>query len=212
MKAIMLSIQPKWCELIANGKKTIEVRKTRPQIETPFKCYIYCTASDVHSCLVVGGGSAELFHCCNYKTAFVGGGVVGNGKVIGEFVCDRIEKLRYNCDGYGHEWHEWNDEYVDYANMCLSEKELEDYLGTGNGYGWNISDLKIYDTPKELGEFSQYKEGIYTKRCIKWDDDCKFYDFEDNAQFCGLCMSRKDLCPLNRPPQSWCYVEEKSNE
>ena len=79
------------------------------------------------------------------------------GKVIGSFVCDRIEKLRYNCDEYGHEWHEWNDEYVDYANMCLSEKELEDYLGTGNGYGWHVSDLKIYDKTKELGEFKNSK-------------------------------------------------------
>ena len=43
MKSILISIQPKWCELIASGKKTIEVRKTRPKLETPFKCYIYET-------------------------------------------------------------------------------------------------------------------------------------------------------------------------
>lgn len=43
MQAVMLSVQPKWCELIANGKKTIEVRKRRPKLETPFKVYIYCT-------------------------------------------------------------------------------------------------------------------------------------------------------------------------
>lgn len=92
-KAVMLSIQPKYCELIASGKKTIEVRTKAPKCDTPFKCYMYCTASDVHSCLVVGGGSVELLRCCNYKSAFVGGGVVGNGKVIGEFVCDSIHGL-----------------------------------------------------------------------------------------------------------------------
>lgn len=43
MKSVMISIKPKYCELIASGKKTVEVRKTRPKIETPFKCYIYCT-------------------------------------------------------------------------------------------------------------------------------------------------------------------------
>lgn len=42
-KAVMLSIRPKWCEKIASGKKTVEVRKTRPKLDTPFKCYIYCT-------------------------------------------------------------------------------------------------------------------------------------------------------------------------
>lgn len=43
MKSVLISIKPKWCELIASGKKTIEVRKTRPKIEIPFKVYIYCT-------------------------------------------------------------------------------------------------------------------------------------------------------------------------
>ena len=42
-KAVLISIKPKWCELIASGKKTVEVRKTNPKLDTPFKCYIYCT-------------------------------------------------------------------------------------------------------------------------------------------------------------------------
>lgn len=44
-KAVLISIRPKWCELIANGTKTVEVRKSRPKLETPIKCYIYCTQS-----------------------------------------------------------------------------------------------------------------------------------------------------------------------
>lgn len=43
MKSVLISIRPKWCELIASGKKTIEVRKTAPKLPTPFKCYIYET-------------------------------------------------------------------------------------------------------------------------------------------------------------------------
>ena len=39
--AVLISIKPKYCELIASGKKTVEVRKTRPKIPTPFKGYIY---------------------------------------------------------------------------------------------------------------------------------------------------------------------------
>lgn len=42
-KAVMISIRPKWCEKICRGEKSIEVRKTRPKLETPFKCYIYET-------------------------------------------------------------------------------------------------------------------------------------------------------------------------
>ena len=43
MKSLLISINPKWCELIASGKKTVEVRKTKPKLETPFKVYIYET-------------------------------------------------------------------------------------------------------------------------------------------------------------------------
>lgn len=70
-KAVMISIRPKWCQKIANGEKTIEIRKTRPRLETPFKCYIYCTQ----------GGVAL--------------GMWGkHGKVIGEFFCDKVEIKR----------------------------------------------------------------------------------------------------------------------
>lgn len=195
MKAVMLSIQPKWCELIASGKKTVEVRKTAPKLQTPFKCYIYCTASDIHSCLVTGGGTVKLFHCCNYKTAFVGGGVVGNGSVIGEFVCDRIKPLPESIiktDCY--------DLSVDakriVAESCLTREEVLRYMGDKVLlYGLHISDLKIYDKPKELGEF--------VKPCNHIGDccTCKRAIFEDDYfTECGNLLSR--------PPQSWCYVEE----
>ena len=42
MKSVLISTRPKWCEKIASGKKTIEVRKTAPK-EVPFKAYIYET-------------------------------------------------------------------------------------------------------------------------------------------------------------------------
>ena len=71
MKEVLISIQPKWCELIASGIKTVEVRKTKPKIETPFKCYIYCTKQFYRK----GDGYFQGKYC---------------GKVIGEFVCDCI--------------------------------------------------------------------------------------------------------------------------
>ena len=43
MDSILMSIHPKYCFLIASGKKTIEIRKTIPKLETPFKVYVYCT-------------------------------------------------------------------------------------------------------------------------------------------------------------------------
>lgn len=188
MKAVLISIQPKWCELIASGEKMVEVRKTKPKIETPFKCYIYCTSSNVHECLMQNEGGVKLIYACNYKTAIPCGGNIANGKVIGEFVCKAIEEV-YQCNSG------WVQSYA-----CLSRDEFFDYLGIPRrthlgydkkAYGWLISDLVIYDKPKELSEF------FYACDKPKGTD-------------CSVCLDhRENKCKsITRPPQSWCYVEE----
>ncbi len=130
-KAVLLSIQPKWCELIASGKKTIEVRKTKPKLPTPFKCYIYQT-------------KRTWFYSIYYSKI-----ADWQGKVIGEFVCDEIIPISVyynnpNC----------HIALREFPYVCMTDREIMNYLGNGKkGYGWHISDLKIYDTPKELIEF-----------------------------------------------------------
>lgn len=76
MKAILLSIRPEWCDLIIRGQKTIEVRKTRPKLETPFKVYIYCTGHDGWVMKSPKAGVQKM-----------------DSRVIGEFTCDKIDKL-----------------------------------------------------------------------------------------------------------------------
>ena len=185
MKSVLISIQPKWCELIASGRKTVEVRKTRPKIDTPFKVYIYCTKAKEY--FSIGGGvyaaNDELYRLPSGEIKFgdsfelvadwsghTDGNNFLNGKVIGEFVCDEITKFSF-------------DEKYDNITLsdmswgsCLTKDEIADY---SNGqyfiYGWHISDLVIYDKPKELREFVVERYP---------------------------CLAR-----LKRPPQSWCYVE-----
>ena len=131
MKSVLISIKPKWCELIAQGKKTVEVRKTRPKMETPFKCYIYMTKGET------------LY----YPWDIFGNNAL-NGKVIGEFVCDRISELApINRADEGIE-----------KQACLSREQIVNYL-RGKSFGWHISDLVIYDKPRELKEFSKYGFG-----------------------------------------------------
>lgn len=150
MKSVLLSIRPVWCGKIADGKKTIEVRKTRPKIETPFKCYIYCTS-----------GGKLLAHAINAELYLV------NGKVIGEFVCDYILE-----DTKG----EYAREFEKESGLSIDEQKA--YSPNGKLYGWHISELKIYDKPKELGEF----------------------------RHCGVNYHFNPT--VTKPPQSWCYVEE----
>lgn len=204
MKSILLSIQPKYCELIASGKKTIEVRKTAPKLETPFKCYIYCTKQKRKSDFIT---KSENFGCITgYENSFYNRDKTldCNGKVIGEFVCDKIVTLKSNSDDFGNWWHEWNDESLDYYDMCLSEMELDNYLGNAYGYGWHISALKIYDKPKELGEFK-------TPPCEKPEsacDNCKHRVNVGSYYYPDYDCAHENGAPLTRPPQSWCYVEE----
>ena len=168
MKAVMISIQPKWCNLIANGKKTIEVRKTRPNVDTPFKCYIYCSNSKPY--LYKNPNNNELF----LDKDLYRGGVYEDrflsGKVIGEFVCDRI----YDCPC------EVNQAFWLKQKTCISDEHYREYLGHKDGYAWHISDLVIYDEPRELSDF-------FTP------------------------IGKRPSYMLERPPQSWQYVEEKEN-
>lgn len=60
-------------------------------------------------------------------------------------------------------------------------KEFRYYaFGSVAMYGWHISNLKVYDTPKPLSKFK------------------------------GLRKTKFGYAPveIKRPPQSWCYAEE----
>lgn len=169
MKAVLLSIQPQWCEKIASGEKTVEVRKTAPKLKTPFKCYMYQTKKR---------WVYKLLPWLKDRQA----------KVIGEFICDKVGK--YTFSNYAAEYRITD---VELMATCLNHPELIAY-GKGKPlYGWHISDLKIYDKPKELSEF--------IKPCPIKNQDCAGCEFY--SDYSGKCLNR-----ITRPPQSWCYVEE----
>lgn len=186
-KAVLISIRPKWCQKIASGEKTIEVRKTRPKMNTPFKCYIYCTMDHPY----ISVSCAELDKL-NYRTNTVGR---CNGKVIGEFACDCVTPLYNVCMD---DWkrlagglHNIEKELVNQA--CLTEAKLHTYAGGKNCFAWHISDLLIYDQPRELSEFQRAT------------DPCVFC-MERIARECTDC--KKFGGDIKRPPQSWCYVDD----
>lgn len=195
MKSVLISIQPKWCELIAIGKKTIEVRKTAPKLQPPFKCYIYCTNEKHKGEVLLIGNDGKQVALGDYRNAFHWKNI-GNGKVIGEFVCDEIMPVMSFCsEPNAIKAHEL-------PFIGMTDKEVIDYLGNGKeGYGWHISDLKIYDTPKELGEFWRPCPNKSTEKildCAAGIKSCKYKTEELPFQ----CTAQ-----LTRPPQSWCYVD-----
>lgn len=195
-KAVMLSIRPKWCEKIVSGEKTIEVRKTHPKMDTPFKCYIYCTIGGQDLNIPISQerlmrdyletGSMKSLNC-----------PLGNGKVIGEFTCGRIYELETKAHGGSYYVKNEDQPTTNFIarQSCLDLKDIHDYLHAQKGYGWHITDLRIYDAPRELSEFERPYE---CNECdAKW------------ATECNACHKEGKI---KRAPQSWCYVEAMEEE
>jgi len=212
MKSVLISTQPKWVAKICNEiykradgtpvyEKEIEVRKTRPKQEVPFRCLIYCTKAKEDKYILERLEDGVFTRL--------------DGKVIGEFICDKIDEFQgefWNNETHERinkvirkkDWDGYDEIEMQYVaedgegnylceNSCLTWEDLRKYIGQGinSFYGWHISNLVIYDKPKELGEFyhsCKQPKGTDCSKCI-----------DDNKRNC---------CSITRPPQSWCYVEE----
>jgi len=195
MNAILMSIQPKWIEKIISGEKIIEVRKTAPK-ETPFKVYVYCTKSgkqlnmpvDLQKDLDETGS----WDCINSP--------IGNGKIVAEFVCEKAEMVDL--------------EFVDNKLLelsGLSKKELSDYV-TNNSkkdffsapFALHLSALKVYDKPKELGEFKHLPCSKPEKAC----DNCKHKHNVGSYEYPEHECGRDEPYAVTHAPQNFIYVEE----
>lgn len=171
MKSVLIAIRPQWVEKIARGEKTIEVRKTAPK-EVPFKCYIYETK----------GQYVKFTHGAHTKYGY------GRGKVIGEFICNSVDEYPYDyCDGV-----DIDDDTI--LETAIDREDINIYAKGKTLYGWHISDLTLYDKPKELSEF-----------CIPCKVSCENCK---NPLYFECWCEEKGKKIVTRPPQSWCYVED----
>ncbi len=188
MKSVLTSVLPRRCVQIASGEKFFDIRKTCPELKTPFKCYIYCS----------GGGYQTPKRQRQNGQFWIGepindvspGRYYGNGKVVGEYICDAI--LCRTVNNFIIQ----EDAEKALEGSCMTQTELYRYLGWIEGisryeqkrlefFAWHISNLKIYNIPKELDEFH-----------APCDRTCN-----------GICTL--GCCRIiNRPPISWFYVEE----
>lgn len=181
-KAVLRSIKPYWFYLICEGKKQIEVGKNVPKSKDWNRLVeLYCS-KDMCSFNRIPKEFQKKYR------PFI-------GKVGARFVCDYIEA----DDLYQPE--AWKD-------SCLTQAELIAYGDGQRLYGWHISDLVIYDKPKELGEFytdCQSKGNPNDKQCKNCSHLCFDHDpINGHIRWCRV-YGRK---PLTRPPMSWCYVEK----
>ena len=189
MKAILISIKPKYVADILNGKKTIEIRKTMPKCDLPIDVYIYCSKN------------GEL----NYELTsdFISWLIdkKWRGKVVAKFTLNKVE-----------EHHILPSERImpfngnvepKLKNLCLTKEEVMAY-GKGQDYQaflWYIDNLVIFDKPKELSEFSAFRKPY-------WNKKTKEFIKEEQKKFGCRIFKVSRLKPLTKAPQSWCYAEE----
>lgn len=176
MKSIITSVSPYLCEKIVSGDCKILVKKTAPK-EVPFKAYIYMTQGTYKD---LGLYSEGIYQ--------------NRMKVIGEFICDKVIKTcGWRLRGYTQQCAKRTpEEEILPRSACLSIDEIVNYAGGENGEicGWHISDLRIYDEPKELSEFRTPKNPHRIGNSHSWILD--------------------GYKQIKQPPTSWQYVEEIS--
>ena len=173
MVGALYSINRPHTDNIKSGRKLWEIRKSKPNIPVPFPAFIYETKKK--------GGC---------------------GKVIGEFVCDEIITISYIESGWLRRTFK-TDKPIKIKEICLTPSELDKYAFNNKGilelptlYGLHISNLKIYDTPKEINEFK--KAGFMTEE--EW-----LFNLYPNTHCHYEAWVKK--FNIDRPPQSMCYVE-----
>lgn len=195
-KGVIFSINPVHVRSMEILEKKFEVRKIIPKIEFPFNAYIYCTTN----------GYNDLFRNSDVTALDREKWSERKGKVVGEFVCDysfeivELNEIHTEVAGNPIErWHEWNDapeEIKSQADIekatCLSFQQIVEYMGNkGIVSCLHISDLKMYEQPKDLSDFKP------------WHRECKYSDLGLAIPDCWTCHA----CKMERPPQSWCYVD-----
>ena len=192
MKSIMISIQPQWVSKILNKEKLVEIRKTKPKCELPCKVYIYCTMPN----------KQENRKPHSWE-------VVWLKRVVAEFTLNKVDILERDLN----DWLPKNR--YDISNELLKDINLnqEQLWNCGQGktlYAWYIDNLKIYDKPKELSDFSHFipNNKCPTKQCGTNCEDCPNYD-EEHETCLALYYAHR---VIKRPPMNWYYVEELENE
>ena len=199
MKAILISDHAKWCALMMNGIKKIEVRKGTALYKATQKLideygyaefYVYCTKGKPNLWMPYEYDCFELDEASQPYLSdkpIVYIDIKMNGKVLFKFRCYKVERIMF-----------MNGVFIDETRLlkqsCLNKDELFWYLAPQNsivresGYALHIDDLEIFDRPKELSEFYPY---------------CKDEKCEYRKNHCSICHR----VPLTKAPQSWCYVE-----
>lgn len=151
--ALIASIRPGWNEKIFTFEKEAEIRKNKPVLQRPCRVLVYSTKAKPGNpglCLDRYGDTLRLGKVfpINYAAAERMGLTLLDGKIIGEFTCDRITEFKVFQNGSIQNWN-----FADLDKSCVPYEQVVDYIGFGRvGYAWHITDPVLYETPIILSD------------------------------------------------------------
>lgn len=212
MKAIMISDKPKWSALMMNGIKKIEIRKNKALASAIQKLiaengyadiYVYCTKDEE---LFYSRVTQEWFTAKNRNIKTVHR--LSNGIVKFKFRCYKVEEILITPHGNYYTNTLSNNKLQ--TQSCLSNTEIFKYTNCHItiygycvcGYAIHISDLEIFDKPKELSEFKQKVKGCYTCHYCGKNNRCVLKLSKEEIEH--NCYNYKSL---TKAPQNMVYVE-----
>lgn len=179
---ILITLPPEQVANILNGKQTIIIQKTAPKCELPIEACIYC-AKDTSGGLLVKNTSTDTIGFAKGKAVLKDDLTrfsyiqLFNGKVVAKFTLKKVEEILALPTEIGCSYQTVTLPFKFLMQKsCVNSEGFNHYLKCKNGYAWHISDLQIFDKPKEIIEF-----------------------FEPYN--CGELP-----IPLVNPPKSWRYI------
>lgn len=200
-KAILISIRPEWVAKILNGEKTIEIRKTAPKCGLPIDVYIYCSMSSKFILTYAAGTAHSKFLSLEKRIEnmrpYWNMHKPLQGKVVAKFTLNKIENFINGMNELELEWDGKPDAEYDYFayekaldKACLTYEEADKYCPDQSFYAWHISDLEVFDQPKELSDFFSLPKTYH-------------HDHESMVDY----YRNKEARRLKRAPQDWQFLE-----
>ena len=221
MKAIMISVRPKWVAKILNGEKTIEIRKTMPKCDLPIDVYIYCTKEKILGNLIMCKSKEHIELFGENAVIGINKGFIEKedinlqGKVVAKFTLNKIVPIvmqKGATHGYGNKGYIGYG-YCDKGNFkfmfdmeketCLEHnEELCKYLNNGK----NLSNIIYHELEAKVGcawHIDNLEIFDTPKELSEFKKPCYVFAQKISGEYGGVCMGEK----LTKAPQSWQFIE-----
>lgn len=238
MDAILRSLKPDECMRIISGTQTIILTKTKPKLGRGHKEYIYETKASKKLDLDLYKYYTFNPNYNNSLTAppplFIENTGVRNGKVIGEFICEKVETFSakwiptpfYNNAYFSTFIHTRKAAYLDIKEEGTEKIEGRIIFEYPDKYLDSVLTLeelsKTGKTVDELFDYAGFNRiyAIYISNLRIYKNPIEITQFKKPKSILPCEIGRCEFfdryctaehCPhkcVNKPPQNLCYVQE----